>query len=69
MNNVPGNGERLFEVNFLKSIFAIAHLQIKTYLNRNDPDHPKNANIEFSIDEHLTCTGDVTINGILPNPQ
>ena len=29
INNVPGTGERLFEVNFLKRIFAIAPLQIK----------------------------------------
>ena len=50
INNVPGTGERLFEVNLLKRIFAIAPLQVKTYLNLNDPDDPKNANIELSID-------------------
>ena len=46
---MPGTSERLFEVNFLKRIFAIAPLQIKTYLNLNDPDDPKSANIELSI--------------------
>ena len=30
---------------------------------------PKNANIELSIDEDPTFTGNVTINGILSRPQ
>ena len=34
---------------FLKRIFAIAPLQVKAYLNLNDPDDPKNANNELSI--------------------
>ena len=31
INNVPGTSERLFEVNLLKRIFAIAPLQVRTY--------------------------------------
>ena len=50
---MPGKGERLFEVNLLKRIFAIAPLQVKTYLNQNDPDDPKRANIELSIDSSV----------------
>ena len=34
----------------LKCIFAIAPLQVKTYLHLNDPNDPNNANIELSID-------------------
>ena len=41
INTIPGTRERLFEVNYLKRIFAIAPLQVKTYLNLNDPDDPK----------------------------
>ena len=37
-------------MNFLKRIFAIAPLQVKTYLNLNDSNYSKNANIELSID-------------------
>ena len=47
---MPGTGERLFDVIFLKRIFAIAPLQVKSYLNLNDPNDPKDANIELSID-------------------
>ena len=50
INSVPGTGGRLFEVNFLKRIFAIAPLHVKTYSNLKDPDDPKNANIELNID-------------------
>ena len=38
INNVPGTGERLLEANFLKRIFAVAPLQIQTYLNLSDPN-------------------------------
>ena len=54
---------------FLKRAFATSPLQMKTYLNINEPGDPKNANIELSIDQNHTCTGNVTISGILPSPQ
>ena len=38
ISNVPGTGEILLEVNLLKRIFAIAPLQVNTYLNLNDPN-------------------------------
>ena len=41
INNVPGTGERLLEANFLKCIFAIAPLQVKTYVNLSDPNDHK----------------------------
>ena len=50
---MPGTGERLFEVNFLKRIFALAPLKIKTFLNINDANDPKIANIELSIDSSV----------------
>ena len=31
--NVPGTGEMLLESNFIKRIFTVAPLEIKTYLN------------------------------------
>ena len=31
INNVPGTGERLFEVNFPKRILALAPVQVKTF--------------------------------------
>ena len=47
---MPGTGERLFEVKFLKRIFAIEPLQINTCLNLNDPNDPKNAtSIDSSV--------------------
>ena len=44
---MPGTGERLLEANFLKRIFVVALVNVKTDLNINDP---KNANIELSTD-------------------
>ena len=50
---MPGTGERLLEANFLKRIFSIAPLRIKVYLNLNDLNDPKNANIELNIDSSV----------------
>ena len=72
---MPGTGERILEADYLKRIFAIAPLQVKTYLNLNDPGDPKNANIELSFREdpvfagNVGFTGNVSINGILNCPQ
>ena len=41
INNVPETGEYLVEANFLKHIFALAPLQIKTYFNLNNPNDQK----------------------------
>ena len=38
---MPGTGERLLEENFLKRIFIVSPLRIKTYLNINDSSDPK----------------------------
>ena len=56
INNVPGTGERPFEVKFIKCIFAVEPFRIKAYLNLNDPDDPNNASIELNIDENPTFT-------------
>ena len=72
---MPGTGERRLEVNFLKRIFAVEPSKITTYLNLNDPDDPKNANIEISMVQNPVFegdagfTGNVSINGILNCPQ
>ena len=50
---MPGTGERLFEVKFLQRIFAIAPLQVKTFLNLNDPNDPQKSNIELSINSSV----------------
>ena len=41
-------------------IFAVEPLNIKTYLNLNDPDDPKNANIELSFEEDPVFTGNAS---------
>ena len=41
VNNAPGTGERLLEINFLKRIFAVTPLHVNTYLNLNRPHDPK----------------------------
>ena len=41
IKNVPGTGERILEADYVKRIFAISPLQVKTYLNINDTDDPK----------------------------
>ena len=51
INSVPGTGERLLEANVLKRIFAVAPLNVKTCLDINNPNDPKNANIELNIDQ------------------
>ena len=53
---MPGTGERLLEMNSLKRIFAVSPLQVKTYLNLNNPSDLSNANIALSIDESVFCT-------------
>ena len=63
----------------MKHIFAVAPLHVKTYLNLNDSNDPKNANIEFRIDQAAldlkaplaspTFTGTVSVNGTLACPQ
>ena len=50
IDNVPGTGQILLESDYLKRIFAVSPLSVNTYLNLDDPDDPKNANIELSID-------------------
>jgi len=50
LDNVPGTGQILLESDYLKRIFAVSPLSVNTYLNLDDPDDPKNANIELSID-------------------
>ena len=75
MTNVPGTGERLLEVNYLKRIFAISPLQVRTYLNLENSNVPKNANIELSMVQdpvfagNVGFTRNVSINGILNCPQ
>ena len=79
INNVPGTGERLLEANFLKRIFAVAPLQVNTYLNLNDPNDKKNVNIELSIDQAVLdlkapmnnpiFTAKISVYGTLSCPQ
>ena len=49
--SVPGTSERLFEMSCVRRIFAIAPLQVKTYLNLNDPNDPK----MLTLDSDTTC--------------
>ena len=51
LQNVPGKGEILLESNFIKRIFTVSPLEIKTYLNLGSSTDPKNANIEFSLNK------------------
>ena len=45
LQNVPGTGETLYEIDYLKRIFTVSPLEIKTYFNMNNGNDPKNANI------------------------
>ena len=47
---MPGTGERLYEIDYIKRIFGVSPLSVNTYYNMNDMNDPKNANIELSID-------------------
>jgi len=51
LQNVSGTGETLYESNFIKRIFTVSPLEIKTYLNLNDVNDAKNANIELSLNK------------------
>jgi len=58
LNNVDGTGEPLLESDFVKRIFTVSPLNIKTYFNFNDSNDPKNANIELKLDAtaDLSCS-------------
>ena len=52
MVNVPGTGETLLESNLIKRIFSASPvLEIKTYLDINNANDPKNANIELNVNK------------------
>ena len=51
INNLTGTGETLLESNFIKRIFTVSPLEIKTYLNINDGTDAKNGNIELSLNK------------------
>lgn len=65
LSNVPGTGQILLESDYLKRIFAVSPLSVSTYLNLDDPDDPKNANIELSIDE--SAFNQITCNTLVSN--
>jgi len=46
---VSGAGEQTLNANLLKRIFTVSPLEIKTYLNNEDPGDPTIANSELSI--------------------
>ena len=41
--NVPGTGETLLESGFIKRIFTVSPLEIKTYLNLHDTNFTRNS--------------------------
>jgi len=51
LQNVPGTGEALLEIGYIKRIFTVSPLEIKTYFNFNDANDQKNANIEISLNK------------------
>jgi cyclophilin family peptidyl-prolyl cis-trans isomerase len=65
LSNVPGTGQILLESDYLKRIFAVSPLSVNTYLNLDDPDDPKNANIELSINE--SAFNQITCNTLVSN--
>ena len=72
---MPGSGEGVLEADFVKRVFAVSPLDIRTYLNINNPNVPKHANIEISLVQNPVFegdagfTGNVAINGILNCPS
>jgi len=50
---VSGTGERILEADVLKRVFALAPSKVKAYVNINDPNDPKNVNVELSIDSSV----------------
>ena len=47
---MPGTGERLFEIDYIKRTFGVSSLSVDTYYNLTDMNDPKNDNIELSVD-------------------
>ena len=73
LQNVPGTGETLLESGFIKRIFsASSGLEVKTYLNINNANDPKNANVELSLNQSALfnqmyhCAGIVNSNAVVP---
>ena len=62
---MPGTGERLFEIDYIKRFFVVSPLNVNTYFNNKDLSAPKNANLEISINE--IAFGSITCNALISN--